>query len=54
MNDVDVSSSLTREDLEEFVKPLLERVHIPIETALKDAGLSSDDIDSIEVVGGLY
>lgn len=52
MNDVDVSSSLTREDLEEFVKPLLERVHIPIETALKDAGLSTDDIDSIEVVGG--
>lgn len=52
MNDIDVSSSLTRADLEEFVQPLLERVHIPIETALKDAGLSNSDIDSIEVIGG--
>ncbi|KAK7682969.1 adenyl-nucleotide exchange factor [Cerrena zonata] len=52
MNDIDVSSSLTRADLEEFVQPLLERVHIPIETALKDAALSNSDIDSIEVIGG--
>lgn len=52
MNDVDVSSSLTREELEEYVKPLLERVHIPIEVALKDAGLSAADIDSIEIIGG--
>lgn len=52
MNDVDVSSSLTREELEEYVKPLLERVHVPIEIALKDAGISTEDIDSIEVIGG--
>lgn len=52
MNDVDVSSSLTREELEEFIKPLLAKIHLPIETALKDAGLSVADIDSIEVVGG--
>ncbi|KAK6457642.1 heat shock protein of HSP70 family [Scheffersomyces xylosifermentans] len=52
MNDVDVSSSMTREELEEYIQPLLERVHIPIETALKDAGLSVEDIDSIEVIGG--
>lgn len=52
MNDVDVSSSLTREELEEYVQPLLQRVHVPIEVALKDAGLSADDIDSIEVIGG--
>ncbi|EEQ37893.1 hypothetical protein CLUG_02016 [Clavispora lusitaniae ATCC 42720] len=52
MNDVDVSSSLTREELEEYVKPLLERVHVPIEIALKDAGITTDDIDSIEVIGG--
>ncbi|KAG2731923.1 hypothetical protein G9P44_005510 [Scheffersomyces stipitis] len=44
MNDVDVSSSLTREELEEFVQPLLARVH--------EAGLTTDDIDSIEVIGG--
>ena len=52
MNDVDVSSSLTREELEEYVQPLLARVHVPIESALKDAGLSAEDIDSIEVIGG--
>lgn len=52
MNDVDVSSSLTREELEEYVKPLLDRVHVPIEVALKDAGLTAADIDSIEIIGG--
>lgn len=52
MNDVDVSSSLTREELEEYVKPLLERVHVPIEVALKDAGITAADLDSIEVIGG--
>lgn len=52
MNDIDVSASMTRADLEELVKPLLERVHIPVEVALKDAGLKSEDIDSIEIIGG--
>lgn len=52
MNDVDVSSNLSRDSLEEFVKPLLERIHVPIETALKDAGLKAEDIDTIEVIGG--
>ncbi|KAG7194348.1 adenyl-nucleotide exchange factor sse1 [Scheffersomyces spartinae] len=52
MNDVDVSSSLTREELEEMVQPLLARVHVPIEQALKTAGLTAADIDSIEVIGG--
>lgn len=52
MNDVDVSSSMNREELEGYVQPLLDRVHVPIETALKDAGLTVEDIDSIEVIGG--
>lgn len=52
MNDIDVSSSLSREELEEYVKPLLDRVHVPVELALKSAGLSASDIDSIEVIGG--
>lgn len=52
MNDVDVSSSLTREELEEYVTPLLERVNVPIEVALKDAGLTFEQIDSIEIIGG--
>lgn len=52
MNDVDVSSSLTREALEEFIQPLLERIYVPLETALKDAGVSAADVDSIELIGG--
>lgn len=52
MNDVDVSSSLSREELESFVQPLLEKLHVPIEVALKDAGLKTEDIDYIEVIGG--
>lgn len=52
MNDVDVSASLSREELEEFVKPLLDRINVPIEVALKEAGLAASDLDSIEVIGG--
>ncbi|ODV87545.1 hypothetical protein CANARDRAFT_174579 [[Candida] arabinofermentans NRRL YB-2248] len=52
MNDVDVSAQLSRDELEEMVKPLLERIHVPIEEALATAGLSKEDIDSVEVIGG--
>lgn len=52
MNDVDVSSSLTRDDLEGFFAPLLEKIHVPIEVALKDAGLKTSDLDAIELIGG--
>lgn len=52
MNDVDVSSQLTREELENLVKPLLERVANPVTEALEMAGLSTSDIDSIELIGG--
>lgn len=52
MNDVDVSSSLTREELEELVQPLLAKLNVPIEAALKDAKLEAKDLDSIEVIGG--
>jgi heat shock protein 4 len=52
MNDVDVSTMMTREGLEELVEPLLKRVHIPLEQALLEAKLKVDDIDIIELVGG--
>lgn len=52
INDIDYSSSLTREELEDLVAPLLERVHIPIEAALKQAGISKEDLDFVEVIGG--
>lgn len=52
MNDVDVSSQLTREDLEELVKPLLERAANPARDALSMAGLTTEQIDSVELIGG--
>lgn len=52
MNDIDVSSSLTRDELEEFIAPLIAKINVPVETALKDAGLTAADLDSIEVIGG--
>ncbi|KAF1912767.1 heat shock protein 70 family [Ampelomyces quisqualis] len=52
MNDVDVRGMLKREELEELIKPMLERATAPIEQALADAKLTVADIDAIEMVGG--
>ncbi|KAJ4336674.1 adenyl-nucleotide exchange factor sse1 [Didymella glomerata] len=52
MNDVDVRGMLKREELEELMKPLLERATAPIEQALAEAKLTPGDIDHIELVGG--
>ena len=52
MNDIDVRGFLKREELEELVKPLLERATKPLEQALADAKLTPEDIDFIELVGG--
>jgi len=52
MNDVDVRGMLKREELEELVKPLLDRATVPIQQALADAKLKVEDIDIIEMVGG--
>ncbi|KAJ8108144.1 hypothetical protein OPT61_g8378 [Boeremia exigua] len=52
MNDVDARGMLKREELEELIKPLLERATAPIEQALAEAKLTPDDIDHVELVGG--
>jgi heat shock protein 4 len=52
MNDVDVHSMMTRQELEALVEPLLQRAHIPLEQALLEAKLKAEDIDIIELVGG--
>jgi heat shock protein len=52
MNDIDVSASMTRDELEEYLAPYLERLRTPIEKALKDAGMTADDLESVEVIGG--
>lgn len=52
MNDIDASSNLKREKFEELIAPLLERTVAPLEKALSEAGLTKEEIDSIEIVGG--
>ena len=52
MNDIDASGVLKREELEELIAPMLERVTAPLEQALAEAGLTKDAIDAIELVGG--
>ncbi|CAE7028162.1 Heat shock protein Hsp88 [Pyrenophora teres f. teres] len=52
MNDVDVRGMLKREELEELIKPLIDRATAPIEQALAEAGLTTADIDAIEMIGG--
>lgn len=52
MNDVDVSSQMTREDLESLLQPLLARTAKPVEEALAMAGLKVEEVDAIELIGG--
>ena len=52
MNDVDVNSSVTRDKFEELIKPLLDNLLVPVNKAVKDAGLTVEQIDNVEVVGG--
>ncbi|MGD9876318.1 MAG: molecular chaperone DnaK [Desulfococcus sp.] len=44
---------ITRAKLESLVSDLLDRLTGPCETALKDAGLSTSDIDQVILVGGM-
>jgi Fe-S protein assembly chaperone HscA len=43
---------LTRADLEDLIRPLLERTVEPCRQALSDAGLEPKDIDEVVLVGG--
>lgn len=52
MEDIDASSSLTREELEALIAPLLERTIAPLERALAEAGISKEQIEAVELVGG--
>ncbi len=44
---------LTRAKLESLVEDLLDRLEGPCKTALKDAGLTADDINEVILVGGM-
>ena len=44
---------LSRAKFESLVSPLIERTVNPCKLALKDAGVSSGDIDEVILVGGM-
>jgi len=44
---------LTKSKLEDLVKDLIDRLSIPVEKALKDAGVKAGDIDEVVLVGGM-
>ncbi|KAM6501560.1 Heat shock protein 70 family [Amanita muscaria] len=52
MNDIDASSRLTREQLEVLIADVLDRIEPVVKTAIADSGLTLDQIDSVELVGG--
>ncbi len=47
-----LEKKLTRAKFEELIQPLLRRLRTPVEQALKDAGLSANQIDEVILVGG--
>lgn len=44
--------SLSRAEFEQMIDPILEKLKTPTEQALKDAGMSKDDINKVIFVGG--
>lgn len=51
MDDIDVQSMMSREKMEELAADTIARLMGPIETAVKEAGLTVDDISAVELVG---
>ncbi|KAF4621024.1 hypothetical protein D9613_000100 [Agrocybe pediades] len=52
VTDVDATSKLTREELEGLIAHVLDRIPGPLQRALADSGLTLEQIDAIELVGG--
>lgn len=52
MDDKDVSAQVNRDDFLAWARPLSERLIKPINDALAAAGMSPDDIDFVELIGG--
>ncbi len=46
------NAELTREKFEELIAPTLDRLREPCLQAMKDAGLSNDDLNAVILVGG--
>lgn len=51
-NDRDYHSQVTLEQFDELIEPLLQRLPGPIERALADAGVTTAQLTSVEIIGG--
>ncbi|KAJ8422662.1 hypothetical protein Cgig2_014431 [Carnegiea gigantea] len=51
MDEKDVRDYIKREDFEKISAPILERVKKPLEKALAEAGLTTENIHAVELVG---
>lgn len=47
-----LNTEMTRAEFEKLLQPILEKLKVPTQQAMKDAGLSSDKIDKVIFVGG--
>lgn len=52
MDDKDVSAQVQRSDFEEWAAPLVERIREPLKRALQAAGVTAEEVDFVELVGG--
>ncbi|KAJ7586402.1 heat shock protein 70 family [Mycena floridula] len=52
MTDIDASSKLNREEMEGLIADVLTRIPAPLQEALTRSGLSLEDIDAVELIGG--
>ena len=48
-----LSEVVTREEIEELVKPLINKLDAPCHDALQQAGLKASDLDEVLLVGGM-
>ncbi|UJR22204.1 hypothetical protein I4U23_025268 [Adineta vaga] len=52
IDDKDVNGKMSRADFEEVAKPLLDRIRFTLESLMKEAKITVEDIESVEIVGG--
>lgn len=52
MDDIDVSSQLKREELEQLIEPMLRKTSGPIKDVLAQSGLNAEEVEVVEIIGG--
>ncbi|XP_031630545.1 heat shock 70 kDa protein 4 isoform X2 [Contarinia nasturtii] len=52
IDEIDVTSNMSRTEMEELCADIFKRVELTCRKCLQDSGLSADDIAAVEVVGG--